>query len=69
MKDFAIAVAFIVVYAGIGILIARYMGGDRSHLSPDVTYLDWFGFLMIVLFWPFLPLLMLFSFLRNLGGN
>jgi hypothetical protein len=69
MKDFAIAVAVFVGYVGIGITIARYMGGDRSHLSPDVMYLDWLGFIMIVLFWPFIPLLALYAFLRDIGGH
>jgi hypothetical protein len=69
MKDFAIAFALIVVYVGIGIIIARYMGGDRSKLSPDVTYLDWLGFIMIVLFWPFLPLLAFIAFLNWIAGG
>lgn len=59
----------VAAYLAIGVCIARWMGGDRSHLSPDVTYLDWLGFLLITLFWPILPALSLLAFLRNVVGR
>jgi hypothetical protein len=61
--------AGIIAYLAIGYIIAKYMGGDRSGLSADVTYLDWLGFGLILLFWPLIPLLVLFSFLRWVAGG
>ena len=58
-------VFLIAVYCAIGIVIAKYMGGDRSQLSPDVTYLDWIAFPLIVLFWPIILVLSGFAWLQG----
>ena len=59
----------VIAYLAIGYVIATYMGGDRSKLSPDVTYLDWLGFLLIVFLWPLLPVGFFIAFLRWMAGG
>lgn len=68
MKTILIFGGFIAYFA-IGYFIATYMGGDRSKLSPDVTFLDWLGFLLIVVFWPLLPIGYIIAFMRWVSGG
>lgn len=56
---------FAVVYIAVGVAIAKFMGGDRSQLSADVTFLDWIAFPFIVLFWPVVAVLSAITWLRE----
>lgn len=55
----------VVIYLAIGIAIAKFMGGDRSHLSSDVTYLDWIAAPLIVVLWPIVAILAAIAWLRG----
>lgn len=59
----------VITYLAIGYFIATRMGSNRAGLSPDVTFLDGLGFLLIMLLWPLLPVGVFFAFLRWIAGG
>lgn len=56
----------VIAYLAVGYAVAIYMGGDRSKLSPDVTFLDWLGILVWMLFWPIFGTLTLIEWVVHL---